>query len=261
MLVAVDVGNTNTVVGVDDGSDSWAQQWRLSTIRSTLGADWAPAIMALAARDGVDLRRATAVCIASVVPAATVGWSEFFREWTGVDPLIVSSELRLNVRLAMDVPSEVGADRIANAVAAWELLSGPAIVVDVGTATKVEAISADGTFLGGAISIGIGVSIEALAARASRLFAIDLSVPEQAIGTNTSDALRSGIVLGHRHMISGLIDDMRAVIGSGSPVLFTGGHANQVGPAFVPGARFVPDLTLDGIRTIYMLNKDRAVRA
>lgn len=228
MLIAIDVGNTNTVIGVHDGSGSWRHQWRCSTICSALGADWAPTVLALAARDDVSLRRATAVCFASVVPAATVGLTEFCREWMDVDPLIVSSGLRLNIRLAMDVPSEVGADRIANAVAARELLNGPAIVVDVGTATKVEAIAADGTFMGGAISIGLGVSIEALAARASRLFTIDLSIPTEAIGTNTVDALRSGIVLGHRHMINGLIDDMRAVVGSDSQFCSPGAmHINS----------------------------------
>jgi type III pantothenate kinase len=255
MLLAIDVGNTNTVIGLDAGDGSWQAIWRFSTIRSSLGADWAPTIIALATRDRIELKAATGVCLASVVPAATTGLKEFCTQWLGIEPLIVSSNLALNVALAMDQPHEVGADRIANAVAVREIDPGPAIVVDLGTATKVEAIDRDGVFRGGAIAVGIGVAIEAISARAARLFPIEVTLPKSAIGTNTADALQAGIVLGHRHMIQGLVADMRDAIGQDATVYFTGGHSYSLGTDFVPGSIHEPDLTLNGTRAIWHLSQ------
>jgi type III pantothenate kinase len=255
MFLAIDIGNTNTVLGIDDGSGAWVHQWRISTVRSGLGSDWAAPMIALAGRDGIELRQISAAMVASVVPTASAGISEFCEEWCNVSPSFVSSACQLNISLGVDNPGELGADRIANMVAALALTGGSAIVVDLGTATKVEAMSADGVFVGGAISIGLGVSIEALAARASRLFAVDLALPKRAAGRNTTEALRAGIVRGHQHLVRGLVDDMRAEVGSDAPLILTGGHVRHVGSDFLPGANVVPDLTLNGIRLIHAMNR------
>ena len=254
MLLAIDVGNTNTVFGVGRGDGTWAAMWRVTTCRDVLGNDWAPVIQAMAGRHNLDLGNVKAVCIASVVPTATSALSEFFRDWLDLEPLIVSSTVQLNIALGMERPGEVGADRIANAVAAWDQHRGACIVVDLGTATKVEAITASGQFSGGSIAAGLGVSLEALTARAARLFNIPLVAATTAIGRNTTEALQSGLVNGHVHLVSGLIADIRREIGEEAPVIVTGGHASSPDSPFRRFGAHLPDLTLDGVRLIHRLN-------
>jgi type III pantothenate kinase len=154
----------------------------------------------------------------------------------------------------MDHPAEVGADRIANAAAAWEARQSAVIVVDLGTATKVEAISGDGTFEGGSIAAGLGVTLDALASRAARLFTVQLADPVSAIGRNTTEALRAGLVRGHLHLIRGLIADFRGELGESPPILVTGGHAADPNSPFRGLGQYEPDLTLNGIRLIHRLN-------
>jgi type III pantothenate kinase len=256
MLLAVDVGNTNTVFGVTRGNGVWDARWRVGTSRSTLGNDWAPVIATLATRDGIDLRHAGDVCICSVVPSATAALVEYARDWLHIEPMIVTADLTLNVTLGMDNPSEVGADRIANAVAAWEHCRTACIVVDMGTATKVEAITDEGVFAGGSIVIGIGASMEALTSRAARLFDVELREPDTAIGRNTVEAIQAGIVRGHRYLVGGLIQDIRSQIGLDAPVLVTGGFAAKFREEIGSLAQHEPNLTLDGIRLIHSLNAD-----
>jgi type III pantothenate kinase len=256
MFLAIDVGNTHTVVGVSTVNGIWNARWRISTVRAGLGPDWAPLFASLGARDDIDLRAVKSICICSVVPAATVALTEYAREWLRIEPMIVHSSQRLNVSLGMDNPHEVGTDRIANAVAAWDLCRTACVVVDLGTATKVEAISDDGVFLGGSIAAGIGATMEALISRAARLFTVELAMPESAIGRNTIDALQSGIVLGHRHLVSGLVTDIRQIIGAGAPVLVTGGYASREDSPFRSLGQYEPDLTLNGTRLIYEMNAD-----
>ena len=255
MLLVLDVGNTNTVFGVDQGDGRWAAQWRLSTIAKGIGNDWAPAIATLAVQHEIELDKVSAVCISSVVPVATSALTEFVRQRLKVEPLIVRPGLRLSVSLGMDQPNEVGTDRIANAVAAWEMCRSACIVVDLGTATKIEAISEHGEFLGGAIATGLGVSLDALTSRAARLFQVELHAPKSAIGRNTVEALQSGIVRGHVHLIAGLIADMRKELKVDARVLVTGGHASPTDSPFRTLGRYDPDLTLNGIRLIHDLNR------
>lgn len=254
MLLAIDVGNTNTVFGVTRGNGVWDARWRVGTSRSTLGNDWAPVIATRAVRDGIALRDATDVCICSVVPAATTALTEYARDWLHIEPMMVTADATLNITLGMDNPSEVGADRIANAVAAWEHCRTACIVVDMGTATKVEAITDDGVFAGGSIAIGIGTSMDALTARAARLFNVELKNPDTAIGRNTQEALQAGIVRGHRHLVTGLVQDIRLQIGLDAPVLITGGLAAHFRDEIGALAQYEPNLTLDGVRLIHGLN-------
>lgn len=254
MLLVIDVGNSNTVFGVARPKGEWAAQWRLSTLRTGIGNDWAPAIATLASHHRVDITSITAVCICSVVPAATSAITEYVQQFLGIEPRIITANLQLNISLGMDSPTEVGSDRIANAAAAWDRCRTACIVVDLGTATKVEAISSTGEFLGGAIATGLSVSIEALTARAAKLFVIDLVAPRSAIGRNTTEALQAGLVRGHFHLISGLITDFRTKLGDDAPVLVTGGHAAREDSPFRTLGQYEPDLTLDGIRLIHALN-------
>jgi type III pantothenate kinase len=254
MLLAIDVGNTNTVFGITHGNGVWDAIWRVGTCRSTLGNDWAAVIATLARRDGIDFRVATDVCICSVVPSATTALVEYAREWLRIEPEIVTADATLNISLGMDNPREVGADRIANAVAAWELCRTACIVVDMGTATKVEAITDDGVFAGGSIAIGIGASMEALVSRSARLFEVELREPETAIGRNTIEAVQAGIVRGHRHLVGGLIQDIRLQIGLDAPVLVTGGFAAKFREEIGTLAQHEPNLTLDGVSLIHSLN-------
>ena len=256
MFLAIDVGNTQTVVGVRSVNGDWIARWRISTVRTQLGADWAPTIASLAERDEIELRAINSVCICSVVPAATVALTEYAREWLKVEPMIVRSTLELNIRLGMDNPHEVGADRIANAVGAWDLCRSACVIVDLGTATKVEAVSDEAVFLGGSIAAGIGASMEALTSRAARLFNIELAMPESAIGRNTIEALQAGIVLGHRHLVGGLVADIRGIIGVDAVVLVTGGYSSREDSLFHFLWQHEPDLTLNGVRLIYELNAE-----
>ena len=254
MLLAIDVGNSNTVFGITRGNGTWNACWRVSTIRSTLGNDWAPVIGTLARRDRIDLRDVDDVLICSVVPPVTTALAEYAREWLHIEPMLITADLTLNISLGMDNPNEVGADRIANAVAAWEACRTACIVVDMGTATKVEAITDDGVFAGGSIAIGIGASMEALTSRAARLFNVELSESDTAIGRNTVEALQAGIVRGHRHLVGGLVQDIRSQIGLDAPVLVTGGFAAKFREEIGSLAQHEPNLTLDGIRLIHSLN-------
>src|SRR3954447_5872322 len=160
MLLAIDVGNTNTVFGLASGAQPWRHIWRMSTHRSEFGADWAGTIAAFATRDGFELTSIDRICLASVVPAATLSLLDYCRTWLKIEPLNVTSSLRLNVELGVTNAREVGVDRIANAVAARDITSEATVIVDLGTATKVEALSADGVFLGGSIAPGIQVMLE-----------------------------------------------------------------------------------------------------
>jgi type III pantothenate kinase len=254
MLLAIDVGNTNTVFGITRGNGTWNACWRVSTFRSTVGNDWAPTITALAHRDGIDLQAIEDVCICSVVPAATTALSEFAREWLHIESMLVTADKALNITLGMDNPHEVGADRIANAVAAWESCRTACIVIDMGTATKVEAITDDGVFAGGSIAIGVGTAMDALIARAARLYNVELKDPDTAIGRNTVEALQAGIVRGHRHSVTGRVQDIRLQIALDSPVLVTGGCAARFRDDMGSLAQYEPNLTLDGVRLIHGLN-------
>ena len=254
MLLAVDIGNTNTVLGFAHADGGWSTIWRITTPRAVTADDWAATLLPLSVRDRIELADVSAVGVGSVVPAATIGLLQFVERFLGLEALLVRSDLELGITLGMENSTEVGADRIANAVAAWALEPSPAIIVDLGTATKVEALDASGTFLGGAIAPGLGVTLEALTTRAARLFPIELRNPESAIGRNTVQAMQAGIVRGHLHLVRGLIADLTAELGADARLILTGGHAPSLLESF-EAAVHVPNLTLDGIRLIHQRNR------
>ena len=178
------------------------------------------------------------------------------RQWLGVEPIIVNASLNLGITLGQKEPQSVGVDRIANAVAAWQITGSASIVIDFGTATKLEAIDASGVFRGGVIAPGLGVSRDALATRAARLFAVELVAPDQAIGRDTISAVQSGLVLGHARMVEGLVGDLAKELDEPDPaILLTGGHAFAIQPILRVNATLYPDLTLYGLRSIFARNR------
>ena len=266
-LLAADIGNTNVTIGLFDG-DRLTRSWRATTTATATEDEVAAALAGLLALDGHRLDELDAIAIASVVPPLTETWERLAAERIGVIPAVVDAAALdgiLDIRI--DRPSEAGADRLANALAARDEFGGPAIVVDLGTSTNFDLVDADGAYIGGAIAPGMGLSLEALVGRASKLPRIELHRPASAIGANTISAMQSGTVLGYIGLVSGLLTALRGELVERSPagsrvtVVATGGYTYQPWLADVPGIDAVePDLTLRVIRTAWaaMRARDRA---
>jgi len=254
MLLAIDVGNTNTVLGMMPGSGDPVAVWRLSSRQERTSDEWRGLLDPILGPH-VDAGNVDAAILGSVVPAVSGPLTTLCREWMGVEPLIVSSNLELGISLGQAEPNSVGVDRIANAVAAWDLTRAACIVIDLGTATKLEAIDSDGVFRGGVIAPGLGVSRDALALRAARLFAVELTAPPATIGRDTIGAVQSGLVLGHARMIEGLVSDLAAELGAVDPAIFvTGGHAAVIQQTLRLTCTVAQNLALDGLRLIHQRN-------
>jgi len=252
MLLAVEVGNSNTLFGVyDDGGEGPRASWRLSTERERMPDEWFAALAALFAAEGLDLGGVDGIIVSSVVPSVT-GWlSAMARGRLGLEPVIVSAELDLGIELLVEEPRQVGADRLADVVAAFARHGGPAIVIDLGTATTFDVVSAEGDYLGGAIAAGVSTSLRALSANAAQLFAVELGLPARAVGTSTAEQLRAGIVLGHLAMLEGMVTRIRGELGVAATTILTGGLAPLFAGASPLLERHDPELTLAGLRLIY----------
>jgi len=254
-LLAADIGNTNLSLGLFDGSEL-VGSWRATTDPTATADEVATLLAALLALDGHGLEEIEAVALASVVPPMTETFSRAIRLRTRRAPVIVdATSLDGILAIEIDRPSEAGADRLVNALAARVEFGGPAIVIDLGTSTNFDVLSAEGAYLGGAIAPGLGLSLEALVEYASRLPRIELRRPPHAIGSNTVHAMQSGSVLGYIGLVSGLLAALRSELAERSPagarvtVVATGGYTYEPWLADVPGIDAVePDLTLRGIR-------------
>jgi type III pantothenate kinase len=252
MILTVDAGNTTTVFAVGrPNADDLSPVLRFATRADDTAEDWAARLLPAMERGGIFADSIRGVAIASVVPAVTTALIELCVRIFKVEPLVVSAESNLGITIDVDAPLEVGADRIANSVAAFELFGGPTIVVDLGTATKIESISASGSFRGGVIAPGIGVSLGVLVNRAARLYAVPLTPPPAAIGKNTTAAVQSGVVLGHVAMIEGMLRRVAEETESPNHVVLTGGYAGTIGESLQGVTDVRPDLTLVGVRRIY----------
>ena len=254
MLLLVDVGNTNVVVGVSEGRELMAR-WRVATDRSRMPDEWWVVFNALAAADGVDLRRADGAILSSVVPGLTQWIAGMLRDRVGVDVVVVDASVDLGLRVATDNPAEVGADRLVNAVAAWQAFGGPTLVIDFGTATTLDVISADGAYVGGAIAPGVRLAHDALISHAAKLSSVELIIPPRAIGTNTVASMQSGIMLGYAGLIDGLIARIDAELESEPTVIATGGLGETFMGVCARISVYAPDLTLDGLRLIWERNR------
>ena len=254
-LLAVDIGNTNLTLGLfRDGELEGS--WRATTRATATPDEMAALAGQLLALGGARIEDADAAAIASVVPPLTATLAEALAQRAGLVAHVVDAAALDGVlRIEIDRPSEAGADRLCNALAARTEFGGPAIVVDLGTSTTFDLVSAEGAYIGGAIAPGLGLSLEALVGRASTLPRIDLRRPERAIGTDTVAAMQSGTVLGYIGLVSGLLTALRGELLERSPagsrvtVIATGGYTNAEWLREVPGIDAVePDLTLRGVR-------------
>lgn len=256
MLLAVDVGNTNIVWGVYREREL-AFHWRTTTTRQATADEFGMLLHQLCSFHGLGLAAVRACAISSVVPPLTPALEEMARRYLRVEPLVVGPGIDTGMEIRYDNPREVGADRIVNAVAAFSLYGGPCIVVDMGTATTFDVVSARGEYLGGAIAPGIGISAEALFERAARLPRIELVRPRAAIGKNTVASMQAGIVLGFAGMIDHLVTRIKEELGGDARVVATGGLAELVAQEARTVEVVNPLLTLEGLRLVYERNRPR----
>ena len=257
MILAVDVGNTQTVLGLLDGGQLDGH-WRLSTDALMTADELRIKIGGLLAAENRSWEEIERVIVASVVPNLTVAYDEVARRVTGEAPLVVGPGLKTGMQIRYDNPHEVGADRIVNGVAAYRLFGGPVVVVDFGTATTIDVIAEDGAYLGGAIAPGVETSADALFSRAARLSKVDLEPPERAIGTNTRASLQAGLLLGAGAMVDGLVRRVWDELGTVTRVVATGGLAERMAPLCETIDGVDSDLTLKGLGIIYELNAPQA---
>ncbi len=250
MLLAIDVGNTQTVVGLYDG-DRLAEHWRTASVRGRTADELAVELQGLLAVRGRGFADVTATVASSGVPQLSEALRQAASTHLGHEALLVGPGVDTGLELRVDNPAEVGPDRIANCVAALALGGGPLVVVDFGTAINFDAVSADGAFLGGAIAPGLQVAVEALGERAARLFQVELRAPGRAIGRNTAENMQSGAIFGYAGLVDGLVRRFRAELDGAATVIATGGLSAVVAPHCETVDRVEPWLTLEGLRLIW----------
>jgi len=255
MLLAIDVGNSQTVCGIFNSGELLCH-WRLKTDREKTADELAAGFQPLFAMQDMHFKNITGVIIASVVPTQQQAWQEFSTRHINCPPLLVNGQtLETGITIATDTPTEVGADRIVNAVAAFEQFGQSAIVVDFGTAITFDCISAKGEYLGGAIMPGMSISLDALASRTAKLPRIDISTPpHKAIGANTVDAIKSGLLFGYGAMVDGLIKKLSAEFTDSPKIIATGGMSELIA-AYTQTIQVVdPMLTLKGLYILHEKN-------
>lgn len=250
MLLALDLGNTNLTIGAFDG-DRLVQHWRLSTQRDATADEYWLQLGMLLQRANLDAAAIEGAILASVVPQATAEIEAALNRLLSCETVVVDHGTPTGLVLDLERPSEIGADRIVNAIGALEKYAPPLIVVDFGTATTFDVISAEGVYLGGAIAPGVGISTQALFQRAAKLSRVELTRPTMAIGRNTEDSLRIGIVVGFAGQVDVLVRRIERELGQKTHVVATGGLAALISPESETIETVDPFLTLDGLRGIY----------
>src|SRR5215217_2606952 len=250
-MLLIDVGNSNTVLGVaDETSAELAATFRFASVRDRTADEWYGQIAPMIARSFPNSSLFKDMIVSSVVPAITGPITEVGRRFFNVEPMLVSADLDFGLRIEVENPTEVGSDRLINAAIAFEMFCGPVIVVDLGTATKIEAVSEAGAYIGGVIAPGLGLSLDALAGRAAKLYAVELKPIDRAIGTDTISAVQSGVVNGHIEMIEGMISRVSNELGAPRHVVMTGGFSSVIAGHTPRVTDYVPDLTILGLRFV-----------
>ncbi len=253
MLLVIDIGNTNIVMGVYQG-DILKQHWRISTDVNKTSDELGVLLKQLFAYRGAALEDVNSVVISSVVPTIMSAVEIMCKEYIEVNPLIIGPGIKTGLVIKFDNPKEVGADRIVNAVAAIEKYGAPVIIVDFGTATTFDAISSGGHYLGGAITPGIGISMDALFSKAAKLPRVELQKPDSVIGKTTVKGMQSGIVYGYIGQVDGIVGRMKKELGGTPVAIATGGLAGFIAGHCETINYIDPFLTLEGLRVIYERN-------
>ena len=254
MLLTIDVGNTQTVMGLFEGEEL-THHWRLSTQRQRSADEYRLLFSGLLDVDGVDSSELTGASIASVVPAATAALRRLAAHMIAGATVVVEPGTKTGIPILIDNPREVGADRIANAVALGHKYGAPGVVVDFGTATNFDVVSPDGEYLGGVIAPGLEVSHDALVGAAAALRKVELTPPRSVVGKGTVEAIQGGLLFGHAAMVDGICERLVAEVGEDTTIVATGGLASTIVP-HCGLVEIIDDfLTLDGLRFIYELNR------
>ncbi len=261
MLLALDVGNTNTVLGLyqlDAAPPTLAAHWRVTTHRSQTVDEYGVFFVNLFEMHGMAPNQVTHIIISSVVPPVDATLRQMCETYFHVLPLFVEPGIKTGVPVLQDNPADLGADRLVNVIAAFERYGGPCVVVDFGTATTFDVMSAKGEYIGGAIAPGLGLSAEALFSRAARLSRVEIKRPAKVIGTNTVNHLQSGLYYGYIGLVDGILERIVAELGTQPHVVATGGLARQISA----DSRFISEiddmLTLDGL--LILFERNRAAR-
>jgi type III pantothenate kinase len=270
MLLAIDVGNTNTVLGLyNPDSPELVADWRVTTHKNQTSDEYGVLFLSLFAMRQIDISKITGIVVSSVVPPLDTTIRRLCERYFGLRPVFVEPGIKTGMPLLVDNPAELGADRIVNGVAAFARYGGPIIVVDFGTATTFDVISVRGEYLGGVIAPGLGISADALFSRAAKLARVDIKRPPRVIGTNTIAHLQSGLFYGYIGLVDGILERMLAEIQASQPagtattpkVIATGGLAHMLHDDSKYITAIDDMLTLDGLRLLYERNRNQRSRS
>lgn len=254
MLLAIDIGNTEITLGVFEGEELRAT-WHVATGIHRMADEYAALLLNLMRHQNVDISDIKEVALCSVVPPLIATFEDLFQRYFHASPLVIGAGVKTGVRIRMDNPREVGADRIVNAAAAHRLYGGPVIITDLGTATTFDAVSKEGDYLGGVIASGISTAAEALFTRTAMLPQVELTRPKHVIGTNTITAMQSGLIFGYVGLVEGIVTRIQKELGEKAMVVATGGYAELLARETTAIDKVNPGLTLVGLRLIYLMNQ------
>jgi type III pantothenate kinase len=253
VLLALDAGNSNITIGAFEGKDL-ISQWRLRTVRDQTADEWGILLRNLFVPAGLDIEKVDGIIISSVVPPIDSTLAFMTRRYFGTEAMFVGPRTDLGIKILYDNPYEVGADRLVNGVAGFYKYGGPCVIVDMGTTINFDVISKDGEYLGGAIGVGIGMSINALFTKTARLPLVDFKPPKDVVGTNTVASIQSGLYYGAVGMVDGILERVLAKLGPDTKMVATGGQAHLI----VSGSRYLKivdeAITLEGLRMIWKRN-------
>lgn len=254
MLLVIDIGNTQTVLGVFDG-ERLVRDWRISTDAGKSADEYGVLVTTLLKSGNIEPGDITGMCLSSVVPPLTGIMRKTVDRFFHTKPVVIGPGVKTGLSILYDNPREVGADRIVNAVAGFEMYGGPLIIVDFGTATTFCAVSENGEYLGGSIAPGMRVAADALASRTAKLPKVELVQPDTVIGKDTVSSMQSGLIYGFADMVDGIVNRMRNELGGRAAVIGTGGLVDIMSSVVSSIEHAEPNLTLEGLKVVYYKNR------